>query len=69
MYSCVYAKNIFITGSGDGGIYNWVGNISQKKIKAHSNKVQSLVTYGEYVYSGGDDGKILSWKMKKNGQI
>jgi len=25
MYSCVSAKSIYITGSGDGGIYNWIG--------------------------------------------
>lgn len=33
MFSCVSTKNkTYITGSGDGNIYNWLGNKSKPKI-------------------------------------
>jgi hypothetical protein len=62
MYSCVSSKNIYITGNGEGGIYNWIGNKSSKKINAHEGKVQCLVFFNDYVYSGGDEGVIKAWR-------
>jgi WD40 repeat protein len=62
MFSCVSSKKMYITGSGDGGIYNWMGNISQKKIKGHAGKVHTLIFFNDYVYSGGDDGRINAWR-------
>ena len=67
MCCCVSSKRIYVSGSADGGIYNWHGNISGDKIKAHTGKVQSLVFFKDYIYSGGDDGKILAWKTSANG--
>ena len=61
MFSVVNSKNIYITGSGEGGIYNWKGNEAQKS-DAHKGKVHTLVSFKEYIYSGGDDGKILAWR-------
>lgn len=67
MFSCISSKRVYITGSGDGGIYNWAGNRSGKKNKAHKGKVHSLVYFKDYIYSGGDDGKILAWRTEANG--
>jgi hypothetical protein len=61
MYSCVSSKNIYITGCGEGSLYNWIGNIG-KKVPAHKGKVNALMYYNEFVYSGAADGKILIWK-------
>ena len=69
MFCCVSSKSIYVTGDGSGGLYNWIGDTSSEKIKAHSGKVQSLVVHGDYLYSGGDDGKILAWRLQRNGQI
>lgn len=69
MFSCVASKHVYVTGSGDGGIYNWTGNISCDKIKAHAGKVQTLVHFKDCVYSGGDDGKILAWRTASNGSV
>ena len=62
-------KKIYVSGSGDGGIYNWMGNTSSDKIKAHTQKVQTLVFFKDYVYSGGDDGKVLAWRTAANGSV
>lgn len=69
MFSCVSTSKVYITGSGDGGLYNWLGNQSSKKIKAHSGKVHTLVYFKDHVYSGGDDGNIFRWRTEANGQI
>lgn len=69
MFSCVSSKAMYVTGSGDGGLYNWNGNVSLPKIKAHDKKVHTLVFDKDYVYSGADDGKILAWRTEANGQI
>jgi hypothetical protein len=63
MFSCVSAKSIYITGDGSGGLYNWVGDQSSDKINGHSGKVQTMIVNGDYMYSGGDDGKILAWRL------
>ena len=68
MFSVVNSKNMYITGSGEGGIYNWKGNEAQK-MDAHKGKINSLVAFKEYIYSGGDDGKILAWRTEANGEI
>jgi cytoskeletal protein CcmA (bactofilin family) len=62
MFTIVKSKNVYVTGSGDGGLYNWKGNISGEKIKMHAKKVQSLVEFEGYVYSGGDDGIVYQWR-------
>lgn len=67
MFSCISSKRIYITGSGDGGIYNWIGNKSKAKIKAHTGKVHALTAYRDSIYSGADDGVILEWKAEANG--
>lgn len=69
MFCCVSSKKTYVSGSGDGGIYNWSGNISGDKIKAHTGKVQALVFFKDSVYSGGDDGKVLVWRTAANGQV
>lgn len=69
MLSCVYSKGTLITGSADGSIYNWPGEVCVAPIKAHAKKVHSLVVYNDFLYSGGDDGKILAWRTEKNGQV
>lgn len=69
MFSCVSSKSIYITGSGDGGLYNWLGQKSGNKIKAHEGKVHTLVFNKDYIYSGGDDGKINAWRTAANGEI
>lgn len=31
--------------------------------------MQTLIQSGDFIYSGGDDGKILRWKIDRNGTI
>lgn len=62
MFSCASSKKIYISGSGDGGLYNWIGNRSSKKINAHKGKVHSIVFFNDFIYSGGDDGVIKAWR-------
>ena len=70
MFCCISSKrNIYITGSGSGKIYNWSSTAGIKAIDAHRGKVQCLAEKGSKVYSGGDDGIVLVWKRGDNGQV
>ncbi len=45
MISCVSSKHIYITGSANGNIYNWIGNQGQLlKPSKHTGKVHVLVS-------------------------
>ena len=63
MFCCASSRGAYITGDGSGGLYNWTGNVSSPKISGHGGKVQCLVVNGDYLYSGGDDGRILAWRL------
>lgn len=63
MFTCAVSKNIYLTGSGSGKIYNWNDTKSMKSIDAHKGKVQIIVCLMGRVFSGGDDGIVLIWKV------
>ena len=67
MYSSAVSKNVYITGSGKGKIFNWNSTTASKGIEAHQGKVQTIFVKGDKVYTGGDDGDILVWKRASNG--
>jgi WD40 repeat protein len=70
MFSICCSNSVYITGSGNGNLYNWVGDVSSEPIKAHSGcKVHTLKYFSNTVYSGGDDGLVLAWKTEKNGTV
>ena len=64
MYSALYIKNCYITGSGSGNIFVWVGNAAGKGIKAHQGKIHCFQQYHDGFLSGGDDGFIKLWNLK-----
>lgn len=58
-----------MTGGAQGNLYNWIGSTSSEPIKAHVGKVQALYEKKFFLFSGGDDGKILRWRKEQNGSI
>ena len=63
MFTCAVSKNLYITGSGSGNIYNWNDTTSMKPIAAHNGKVQTIICQSGRVFSGGDDGLIYRWNV------
>ncbi|EGR31702.1 hypothetical protein IMG5_103460 [Ichthyophthirius multifiliis] len=54
-----------ISGSSEGCLFLWNENILQNKINAHKKKINCLISFGnESIFSGGDDGKIMKWKIE-----
>lgn len=54
--------NYYITGGAMGNLFVWTGNKGPNVLKGHVGKVQCLVVRKNFIYSGGDDGKIFRWK-------
>ena len=52
-----------------GNLFVWSSNKGPTVLKGHVGKVQCLTDRKNFVYSGGNDGKILRWRKKGNGSI
>lgn len=64
MYSVAFLDGIkYVSGGSSGGLFLWSGG-KASKIEAHKGKVHSIkVMNGKSVYTGAEDGKIISWKF------
>lgn len=64
--------SLFATSSMDKTIRIWNANtyklekeISRQNLKGHTNSINALLwtNYNDYLISGGDDKKVMAWKM------
>jgi hypothetical protein len=69
MFSICATSNGYVTGSGTGCLYSWVGGVTDKGVPGHRGKVHTLREWREVVYSGADDGVVLAWPVEKSGAV
>jgi hypothetical protein len=67
MFSVIYIDNKCVSGGSSGALYLWNGG-NGTKIDAHKKgKVHTLIIdKKKNLYSGGDDGSIIYWKVQGN---
>lgn len=69
MFSICSSGSAYVTGSGTGNLYNWVGGASAAAVPGHRGKVHTVRCFNSLVYSGGDDGLVLAWATDKSGGV
>lgn len=69
--STAFVGTTLFTGSFTGEIHSWTGPSKGKATKAHTSKVSSLYCKAgtQLLYSGGADGKVISWQVQGAGLI
>lgn len=64
---CIAFENqIVFTGDAKGNIIQWMGRNASKSVKAHEGAAWTLMSKGDLLYSGGQDGliKVFTNKME-----
>ena len=67
LVACKYVGKKCFTGSSTGNICDWSEGVKGKNVPAHTGYVYCLYYHeeGQVLYSGGGDGKVLSWKVTR----
>ena len=65
--NAVSIGNSIAVGFGDGTVRFFKSGSEPKTVKAHKGVVLSMTNYGDYVLTGGDDGRFL--KISSDGDI
>ena len=63
----VILNNSVVVGFGDGSMRFFYQNQEPLEIKAHKGVILTMSSNGQFIYTGGDDGRFL--KISSNGQI
>ena len=57
-------NSIAVTGDSKGLIIPWTNNQAGKEYKGHQGSVGSLLGFKNSLFSGGQDGIVITWGMQ-----